>query len=183
MRDTFDADIARAVAAMRAARGSVPPDATPAPDRPQRTDNPRRHRRGFAGGWTTAEIARLIAAVMLGLMVGATWVLAGGEAGAWLLACVALTTKYMGEIVRTLAFAALGFVAGLAKGLQAYADGKIQSPRIVAANICISMIFGVLGGIGADGFNLDPKLGFCVAFVFGIMTFGSMKIIEDRLRK
>ena len=167
----METDIARAIVAIRLARALEPPHRIV----PRRTIAPK--------GWTRGELARIAAAILYALAVAATIILAGVDAGAWLMGIMAVTSKLMGEILRTLAFAALGFVAGAAKALQAYADGQAQSLRVATANIIISTIFAVVGGVGADGYGLEPKLALCVAFAFGVMTFGSVRIIEDRLRK
>ena len=166
----MEADIARAIVAIRLARAPEPPHRIV-----PRVTPPK--------GWTRGELARIGAAILYALAVVATILLAGFDAGAWLIGIMAVTSKLMGEILRTLAFAALGFVAGVAKALQAYADGNTQSARVVLVNIIISTIFAVVGGVGADGYGMDPKLALCVAFGAGVMTFGSVRIIEDRLRK
>ena len=130
-----------------------------------------------------SDRCKLLIILLLGVTIGATAVLSDFNAAVLMAVVVTVTSKGWGEIVRSLGFAALGLVAALAKTLQNVADGEPLSARVVVLQGIISCIFAVFGGLAADGIGLDSRLGLCAAFVSGILTFGTIRILEHRLRK
>lgn len=145
--------------------------------------------------WATCENARIASLIILGLAIGATAVLAGPDAGVLLSVVILLTTKYGAEALRIIGFALLGFAAGLAKAMQAYADGRPMAPRVAAATIAVSIIFAAVGGVTADAAVpiFAPMLGVApetavnvawpAAFVAGISTFTTLAVLESRMRR
>ena len=130
-----------------------------------------------------AEQFKLLIVILLGFTIGATAVLADFNAAVMMAVAVTVTSKGWGELVRSLGFAALGVVAALAKTLQLFADVERPTPLSILLQSIISCIFAVFGGLAADGLGLDPKLGLCAAFVSGILTFGTIRILEHRLKR
>ena len=129
-----------------------------------------------------AWIASHVAAAVLGVAIGATALLASIDE-ALMLSLAIVASKYAAEAGRVVAFASIGLVAGLAKALQSYADGQRHSALTIMALLAIAMIFAAIGGVAADAVGLDRKLGLVAAFVSGVLGFGSIRLLEERIKK